>query len=119
MKFTQALKSVLQLKKKTIGLIAALVALFVIPEFAWAQYDNTMSFPIVDQFMCGFISYCKGKLAPYVACLCVIIGVIGHWLGMAKAWGIILNVSIGLGVIMGIGRILATYTNLGASCLVY
>ena len=118
MKLIQALKSRLQLKKKTIGLIAALVALIIIPEFAWAQYSS-MSFPIIDQLMCGFISYSKTKLAPYVACLCVIIGVVGHWLGAAKVWGTMLYIAMGLGIIMGIGLVIASATGAGASCLMY
>lgn len=115
MKFVQTIKKQLQMKKKQLAIFGALIALMVIPEAAWAN----MSFPIIDDLMCSFISYSKSRLAPYVACLCVIIGVVGHWLGAAKIWGTLLFIALGLGIIMGIGVVIASSTGGGASCLMY
>lgn len=84
----------------------------LIPEAAWAA---DLDFPIVDELMCGFIKYSKTKLAPYVAVLAIIIGVVGHWLGATKVWGTILYVAIGLGIIGGIGAAIATATG-GTGC---
>lgn len=78
---------------------------------------TTISFPVIDQLMCGFISYSKSKLAPYVAVLSVMIGVIGHWLGMNRIWGMLLYISMGLGLIMGIGTVITSATGSTASCL--
>jgi hypothetical protein len=67
-----------------------------------AQTTN-ISFPVIDQLMCGFISYSKSKLAPYIAVLSIMIGVIGHWLGMNR--------------IMGIGSVVTSATGATATCL--
>lgn len=81
-----------------------------------AQTTN-ISFPVIDQLMCGFISYSKSKLAPYIAVLSIMIGVIGHWLGMNRIWGVLLYVSMGLGLIMGIGSVITSATGATATCL--
>ena len=81
-----------------------------------AQTTN-ISFPVIDQLMCGFISYSKSKLAPYIAVLSIMIGVIGHWLGMNRIWGVLLYVSMGLGLIMGIGSVVTSATGATATCL--
>lgn len=112
------LKNRFQLKKKTIGIATVLLALIVIPEFAWAQFQ-TMSFPLIDTMLCGAIFYFKSKLAPYVAVICVICGWLGHWIGTGKVWGTMLNIALGLGVISGVGAWIATSTSFGASCLMY
>jgi hypothetical protein len=80
---------------------------------------STITFPVIDQLMCGFIVYSKAKLAPYIAVLCVVISVIGHWLGMTKIWGALLYISMGLGLIMGIGTVITGVTGSTASCIAY
>jgi hypothetical protein len=84
---------------------------------SFAQTANFSS-PVIDQLMCGFISYSKSKLAPYIAVLSVMVGVIGHWLGMSRIWGSLLYVSMGLGLIMGIGTVVTSATGATASCLI-
>ena len=95
-----------------------LIILILHSKLAFGQ-TTTISFPVIDQLMCGFIVYSKGKLAPYIAVLCVVISVIGHWLGMAKIWGALLYVSMGLGLIMGIGSVITSVTGSAASCIAY
>ncbi|MBI2770590.1 MAG: hypothetical protein HYX47_13270 [Burkholderiales bacterium] len=97
----------------------AIIALWlVVPSDAWAQSTGTaFEFPVLDQMLCGFIAYSKSRLAPYIAVLTIIIGVIGHWLGATKVWGTLLYVVLGLGIIMGIGAAIVRATNAGATCL--
>jgi hypothetical protein len=83
-----------------------------------AQTSN-ITFPVIDQLMCGFIVYSKSKLVPYIAVLCVVISVIGHWLGMTKIWGALLYISMGLGLVMGIGSVISGVTGSAASCIAY
>jgi hypothetical protein len=93
----------------------AFTAWMAIPQTAWAE--TSFSFPVLDDMMCGFIAYAKSKLAPYIAVLAIIVGVIGHWLGATKVWGLLLYVILGLGIIMGIGAAVVQATGSGASCL--
>jgi len=104
--------------KKIILILMACILLSIISKSAIAQ-SMTMSFPVIDQLMCGFIVYTKGRLAPYVAVLCIVISVIGHWLGMTKIWGSLLYISMGLGLIMGIGAVITSATGTSATCLSY
>jgi hypothetical protein len=105
-------------RNQSFAVCAALfTAWMLVPEAAWAQWGGGISFPVLDTLFCQFISYSKSKLAPYIAVLVIIIGVIGHWLGATKVWGALLYVAIGLGVIMGIGSVIANATGAGASCL--
>jgi type IV secretory pathway VirB2 component (pilin) len=84
---------------------------------AYAQ-ATTFNFPIIDNFMCGLIAWFKGKLAPVMAVLIIICTVVGHWLGMLKMWGTLFFVGVGLGVIVGIGSIVASAVpGIGTSCL--
>ena len=107
---------ILPSKSKLIAIFIFLVLLFQLND-SFAQTTN-FSFPVIDQLMCGFISYSKSKLAPYIAVLSVMIGVIGHWLGMSRIWGSLLYVSMGLGLIMGIGSVVTSATGATASCLI-
>ena len=77
----------------------------------------TFSFPIVDDVLCGFLAYSRNMLAPVLAALVILFAVVGHWLGMGKMWGTMLNMGIGLGVILGIGSMVARVPGVGASCL--
>ena len=86
------------------------------PLLSYAQ-TSSISFPVIDQLMCGFIVYSKSKLAPYIAVLCVTLSVIGHWLGMNRLWGALLYVAMGLGLIMGIGTVITNATGSSASCI--
>lgn len=96
----------------------AIIALWLmVPTQAFAQTGQMFEFPVLDQMMCGFIAYSKQRLAPYIAVLAIIIGVIGHWLGATKVWGLLLYVVLGLGIIMGIGAAIVRATNSGATCL--
>lgn len=98
-------------------IIVAMILFFGInPMITYAQ-SSTISFPVIDQLMCGFISYSKSKLAPYIAVLCITISVIGHWLGMSRLWGALLYVAMGLGLIMGIGSVITNATGSSASCI--
>ncbi len=90
----------------------------LVPDQAYAQAGaNLFEFPVLDEFFCGFIAYSKSRLAPYIAVLTIIIGVIGHWLGATKVWGLLLYVVLGLGIIMGIGAAIVRATNAGTTCL--
>lgn len=111
--------SKVKVNKRSLVACAALTALVVYPNLAHAQFSSVggLSFPILDDLFCGFITYSKGKLAPYVAVSAVIAGVIGHWLGAAKIWGTLLYVALGIGLIMGIGVIIASATGAAATCL--
>ena len=104
--------------KKIIFTIVLIVMTLLISQTAQAQ-ATTITFPVIDQLMCGFIIYSKAKLAPYIAVLCVVISVIGHWLGMTKIWGALLYISMGLGLIMGIGTVITSVTGSTASCIAY
>jgi hypothetical protein len=97
-------------------LICVGVIICLDPILSYAQ-SNVISFPVIDQLMCGFISYSKSKLAPYIAVLCVTLSVIGHWLGMSRLWGALLYVAMGLGLIMGIGTVITNATGSSASCI--
>jgi uncharacterized membrane protein YuzA (DUF378 family) len=72
---------------------------------------------VVDEIVCGFVSYARSKLAPMLAVGVVILAIIGHWLGVAKMWSQILYVGIGLGVIMGIATAFARYGSMGSTCI--
>jgi hypothetical protein len=92
------------------------VVICINPILSYAQ-SNVIAFPVIDQLLCGFISYSKSKLAPYIAVLCVTLSVIGHWLGMSRLWGALLYVAMGLGLIMGIGTVITNATGASASCI--
>ncbi|MEI7738780.1 MAG: hypothetical protein WCJ99_08605 [Betaproteobacteria bacterium] len=104
---------------KKILLITTICLLLSLFSLSATAQSMAMSFPVIDQLMCGFIIYTKGKLAPYIAVLCIVISVIGHWLGMTKIWGSLLYISMGLGLIMGIGTVITSATGTSASCLSY
>ena len=120
MKFTIIRKFVMRYFKKRNfieGLILCLgIVIYFNPLITQAQ-TSAISFPVIDQLMCGFISYSKSKLAPYIAVLCVTLSVIGHWLGMNRLWGALLYVAMGLGLIMGIGSVITNATGTSASCI--
>jgi type IV secretory pathway VirB2 component (pilin) len=99
-------------------LLLAVVAtvLMALPAVAMAQTD-IFNLPVVDEIVCGFVSYARGKLAPMLAVGVVILAIIGHWLGVAKMWSQVLYVGIGLGVIMGIATAFARYGTMGSSCI--
>jgi hypothetical protein len=79
--------------------------------------SGTFSFPIVDAILCGFWAYSKTRLAPMIAAIVVIFSVVGQWLGHGKMWSTLLYIGLGLGIILGIGSLIATQTGVGASCL--
>jgi hypothetical protein len=99
-----------------ICMMAAICLVMFAPQPAFAA-DSIFNFPIVDEFMCGFISYSRGKLAPMIAVGVIVFAIIGHWLGMSKMWGSFLYVGIGFGVIMGIVTAFGRYGSMPASCL--
>lgn len=101
-------------------LITAIVMLFMMaPDFAHAQSSGGggFNFPVVDDLICGFISYSKGKLAPLIAAAVIIFAILGQWLGMGKMWGTLMYVGIGLGVILGIMTFIGKYAQLPANCV--
>jgi hypothetical protein len=79
--------------------------------------SNAFNFPIVDSILCGFWSYSKTRLAPMIAAIVVIFSVVGQWLGQGRMWSTLLYIGLGLGIILGIGSLIATQTGAGASCL--
>ena len=98
-----------------------LAAWLLLPDAAWAQAGSSggLDFQLgqLDAVFCGFITFSKTKLAPYIAVVVIMVGVIGHWLGATKMWGTLLYVAIGLGVILGIGSTIAKMTGSAASCI--
>ena len=82
-----------------------------------ADTGNSFSFPIVDSILCGFWSYSKTRLAPMIAAIVVLFSVVGQWLGHGRMWAVLLYIGLGLGIILGIGALIATQTGVGASCL--
>jgi hypothetical protein len=79
--------------------------------------SGSFSFPIVDSILCGFWAYSKTRLAPMIAAIVVLFSVVGQWLGHGKMWSVLLYIGLGLGIILGIGALIATQTGVGASCL--
>ena len=99
---------------------AALAALGLAAFGAHAQGTGgsaSFSFPIVDAILCGFWSYSKTRLAPMIAAIVVVFSVVGQWLGHGKMWSMLLYIGLGLGIILGIGSLIATQTGVGSSCL--
>lgn len=82
-----------------------------------ADSGNSFSFPIVDSILCGFWSYSKTRLAPMIAAIVVLFSVVGQWLGHGRMWAVLLYIGLGLGIILGIGALIATQTGVGATCL--
>ncbi|HEX4510553.1 MAG TPA: hypothetical protein VH328_10750 [Burkholderiaceae bacterium] len=78
---------------------------------------DTFSFPIVDSILCGFWAYSKTRLAPMIAAIVVLFSVVGQWLGHGRMWSVLLYIGLGLGIILGIGALIAAETGAGASCL--
>lgn len=78
---------------------------------------GSFSFPIVDSILCGFWAYSKTRLAPMIAAIVVLFSVVGQWLGHGRMWSVLLYIGLGLGIILGIGALIATQTGVGASCL--
>lgn len=74
-------------------------------------------FPLVDDVLCGFFAYSRTKLAPMIAGIVLIFSVVGHWLGSGKMWSTMLYVGLGLGIVLGAGSALASYTGVAASCI--
>lgn len=79
--------------------------------------SGSFSFPIVDSILCGFWAYSKTRLAPMIAAIVVLFSVVGQWLGHGRMWSVLLYIGLGLGIILGIGALIATQTGVGASCL--
>jgi hypothetical protein len=91
--------------------------LLALASTANADTGNSFSFPIVDSILCGFWSYSKTRLAPMIAAIVVLFSVVGQWLGHGRMWAVLLYIGLGLGIILGIGALIATQTGVGASCL--
>jgi len=101
-----------------IGMVGA--ALYAVASSTQAQGTGgagSFSFPIVDAILCGFWSYSKTRLAPMIAAIVVVFSVVGQWLGHGKMWSMLLYIGLGLGIILGIGSLIATQTGVGSSCL--
>lgn len=78
---------------------------------------TTMSFPIVDDILCAFFTYARNKLVPIIGGIVAVVSVGGHFLGLSKVWGVLLNIGIGIGLVMAIGGLIASYSGGSASCL--
>lgn len=99
------------------GLLALLAAvLCAVPLDAHAA-SVFNGFPLVDDVLCGFFAYSRTKLAPMIAGIVLIFSVVGHWLGSGKMWSTMLYVGLGLGIVLGAGSALASYTGVAASCI--
>ena len=95
----------------------ACAGLLALASAARADTGGSFSFPIVDSILCGFWSYSKTRLAPMIAAIVVLFSVVGQWLGHGRMWAVLLYIGLGLGIILGIGALIATQTGVGASCL--
>ena len=91
-------------------------ALVLLPQTAQAA-SVFNGFPLVDDVLCGFFAYSRTKLAPMIAGIVLIFSVVGHWLGSGKMWSTMLYVGLGLGIVLGAGSALASYTGVAASCI--
>lgn len=100
------------------ALLAALLAVAVacVPTSAHAA-SVFNGFPLVDDVLCGFFAYSRTKLAPMIAGIVLVFSVVGHWLGSGKMWSTMLYVGLGLGIVLGAGSALASYTGVAASCI--
>jgi hypothetical protein len=94
----------------------AALALLAAPEPAHAA-SVFNGFPLVDDVLCGFFAYSRTKLAPMIAGVVLVFSVVGHWLGSGKMWSTMLYVGLGLGIVLGTGSALASYTGVAASCI--
>ena len=97
--------------------LALACALLAFAAAVRADTAGSFSFPIVDAILCGFWSYSRLRLAPLIAAIVVVFSVVGQWLGHGRMWSTLLYVGLGLGIILGIGSLIATQTGAGASCL--
>ena len=100
-----------------LALASALLAIALAANADTGGGSNSFSFPIVDSILCGFWSYSKTRLAPMIAAIVVVFSVVGQWLGHGRMWSTLLYIGLGLGIILGIGSLIATQTGVGASCL--
>jgi hypothetical protein len=100
-----------------LALAGVLVAIAFAARADTAGGSNAFNFPIVDSILCGFWSYSKTRLAPMIAAIVVVFSVVGQWLGHGRMWSTLLYIGLGLGIILGIGSLIATQTGVGASCL--
>lgn len=94
--------------------MAAVLALCPEPAHAASVFNG---FPLVDDVLCGFFAYSRTKLAPMIAGVVMVFSVVGHWLGSGKMWSTMLYVGLGLGIVLGTGSALASYTGVAASCI--
>lgn len=97
-----------------IGLLVAAVLCLPVDAHAASVFNG---FPLVDDVLCGFFAYSRTKLAPMIAGIVLIFSVVGHWLGSGKMWSTMLYVGLGLGIVLGAGSALASYTGVAASCI--
>ena len=103
------------------GEVPWLVVAAVVLLAAWPGQAHAASvfngFPLVDDVLCGFFAYSRTKLAPMIAGIVLVFSVVGHWLGSGKMWSTMLYVGLGLGIVLGAGSALASYTGVAASCI--
>jgi hypothetical protein len=111
-----AATSAAQRASQNVAAIAALLCVVgvAIPDVAYAQ--QAFNFGGVDRLLCSFLAFAKSKLAPLIAVAVIILSIIGHWLGAGKMWGQILYVGIGMGVIMGIASLFASFGGGAGMC---
>jgi hypothetical protein len=102
---------------RQLPIVLLCASLLALASAARADTGGTFSFPIVDSILCGFWSYSKTRLAPMIAAIVVLFSVVGQWLGHGRMWSVLLYIGLGLGIILGIGALIATQTGVGASCL--
>ena len=95
-------------------LLTLLLSLCPEPAHAASVFNG---FPLVDDVLCGFFAYSRTKLAPMIAGVVLVFSVVGHWLGSGKMWSTMLYVGLGLGIVLGTGSALASYTGVAASCI--
>lgn len=98
------------------ALLVLASALVLVPQPAEAA-SVFNGFPLVDDVLCGFFAYSRTKLAPMIAGIVLVFSVVGHWLGSGKMWSTMLYVGLGLGIVLGAGSALASYTGVAASCI--
>ena len=104
-----------QNRKQLLALLAIGALLASAPSHAHAA--ELFDFPIVNDLICGFVSYSKNKLTPMIAGGVVIMTIIGQWMGVVKMWDKLFYVGMGFGAIFGIMSLFGKYGSMPSQCL--
>ncbi|MFN7693453.1 MAG: TrbC/VirB2 family protein [Burkholderiales bacterium] len=97
--------------------LKAAMLVFVLMSATHANAADILNFPIVDDILCSVVRYLSTKFAPLIAVIVIGAAAIGHMLGVGKIWGTMIVVLLLIGIILGIGAIVARFPNVQATCL--